>query len=140
MEYSCAENEIIADFNRFKCSPGKNKFKEYMRFIPDSDKKFKCFNCYTVFKIDNAQQIKCPKCDRTENIKEACPLEQFHSCAHPVSDTIAYCPICKQAICPQCKTNHDVMQISRVTGYLQDVSGFNAGKAQELRDRKRYDI
>ena len=35
--------------------------------------------------------------------------------------------------------SHDVTQISRVTGYLQEVSGWNAGKQQELKDRQRYD-
>jgi anaerobic ribonucleoside-triphosphate reductase len=33
-----------------------------------------------------------------------------------------------------------VVQISRVTGYLQEVSGWNAGKQQELKDRARYTI
>jgi anaerobic ribonucleoside-triphosphate reductase len=32
------------------------------------------------------------------------------------------------------------MQISRVTGYLQDVAGWNAGKQQELKDRVRYSV
>jgi len=27
-----------------------------------------------------------------------------------------------------------------VTGYLQEVSGWNAGKQQELKDRKRYTV
>ncbi|MCK4458686.1 MAG: hypothetical protein KAU52_03060 [Methanosarcinales archaeon] len=32
----------------------------------------------------------------------------------------------------------NVEQLSRVTGYLQAVSGWNAAKKQELEDRKRY--
>jgi anaerobic ribonucleoside-triphosphate reductase len=32
------------------------------------------------------------------------------------------------------------VQVSRVTGYLQDVSGWNAGKRQELKDRMRYSV
>jgi anaerobic ribonucleoside-triphosphate reductase len=51
--------------------------------------------------------------------------------------TIAYCPLCGKAVCPACGT-HDVVQISRVTGYLQAVEGFNAAKKQELKDRTRY--
>jgi len=39
--------------------------------------------------------------------------------------------------CPNCGST-DVEQISRVTGYLQAVSGWNAAKKQELEDRKRY--
>lgn len=140
MEYTCAEQKIISDFSNFRCSKHENKFQAFIKTIPIENKKFKCFNCYTVFSIEPCGTIQCPSCKRTENIMEACPLERFSGCPHNISDTIKYCPVCKQAICPQCLTNHDVVQISRVTGYLQDVSGFNAGKAQELKDRMRYDI
>ncbi|MDP1548105.1 MAG: anaerobic ribonucleoside-triphosphate reductase [Anaerolineales bacterium] len=52
---------------------------------------------------------------------------------------IKYCDVCGKAMCPICE-RHSVQQISRVTGYVGAVSGFNEGKKQELRDRKRYDI
>ncbi|MEA1869559.1 MAG: anaerobic ribonucleoside-triphosphate reductase [Euryarchaeota archaeon] len=39
--------------------------------------------------------------------------------------------------CPNCGSTN-VEQMSRVTGYLQAVSGWNAAKKQELEDRKRY--
>jgi len=39
--------------------------------------------------------------------------------------------------CPNCGSK-DVDHISRITGYLQAVSGWNAAKRQELNDRKRY--
>ncbi len=39
--------------------------------------------------------------------------------------------------CPRCDSR-DVDHISRITGYLQAVSGWNAAKQQELKDRKRY--
>jgi len=39
--------------------------------------------------------------------------------------------------CPNCGSTN-VEQLSRVTGYLQAVSGWNAAKRQELEDRKRY--
>jgi ribonucleoside-triphosphate reductase len=39
--------------------------------------------------------------------------------------------------CPNCGSTN-VEQLSRVTGYLQAVSGWNAAKKQELEDRKRY--
>jgi anaerobic ribonucleoside-triphosphate reductase len=42
-------------------------------------------------------------------------------------------------MCPKCES-HDVAQISRVTGYIQEVGGWNVGKQQELKDRKRYDV
>jgi len=40
--------------------------------------------------------------------------------------------------CPGCRSD-DVEHISRITGYLQAVSGWNGAKRQELKDRKRYD-
>lgn len=40
-------------------------------------------------------------------------------------------------ICPKCKSEN-VQHLSRITGYLQSVEGWNKGKRQELLDRKRY--
>jgi ribonucleoside-triphosphate reductase len=40
-------------------------------------------------------------------------------------------------VCPRCGSNH-LEHMSRVTGYLQAVSGWNEAKKQELRDRYRY--
>ncbi len=42
-------------------------------------------------------------------------------------------------VCPECDSEH-VEKLSRVTGYVQAVSGWNASKAQELKDRKKYNI
>ena len=39
--------------------------------------------------------------------------------------------------CPSCGSE-DLEHLSRVTGYLQSVSGWNEAKKQELKDRKRY--
>jgi len=106
------------------------------------EKRFKCHACHEI--IEESKILKrngsnlCPICEQP--IAEMCPVDHCHcTCALPVHHVVEYCPICKSAICPGCGT-HDVLQISRVTGYLQDVSGFNAGKQQELKDRKRYCI
>jgi len=40
-------------------------------------------------------------------------------------------------MCPECM-NHAADIMSRVTGYLQIVSGWNAAKKQEFEDRKRH--
>ena len=53
--------------------------------------------------------------------------------------TLINCPKCKQPCCPIC-FSHDVVQISRVTGYLSEVSGWNRGKQQELQDRRHYEV
>ncbi|WP_316967098.1 anaerobic ribonucleoside-triphosphate reductase [Candidatus Methanocrinis natronophilus] len=39
--------------------------------------------------------------------------------------------------CPRCGSDH-LEHLSRVTGYLQSVSGWNEAKKQELKDRNRY--
>jgi ribonucleoside-triphosphate reductase len=41
--------------------------------------------------------------------------------------------------CPKCGSEN-VQHLSRITGYLQAVEGWNAGKRQELKDRKRCEI
>jgi len=44
-----------------------------------------------------------------------------------------------QEKCPKCGSEN-VQHLSRITGYLQNVEGWNAGKRQELKDRQRYDV
>jgi ribonucleoside-triphosphate reductase len=39
--------------------------------------------------------------------------------------------------CPNCGSE-SVEHLSRVTGYIQAVDGWNSGKKQELKDRRRY--
>ncbi|MCZ7393048.1 MAG: anaerobic ribonucleoside-triphosphate reductase [Candidatus Methanoperedens sp.] len=57
---------------------------------------------------------------------------------HDVIPGIAFCGICGAATCPVCH-RHNVTQLSRVTGYVSAVAGWNEGKRQELKDRKRYE-
>lgn len=52
---------------------------------------------------------------------------------------IATCPECGNGMCPVCH-RHNITQLSRVTGYVGAVSGWNNAKKQELNDRKRYNI
>jgi anaerobic ribonucleoside-triphosphate reductase len=51
----------------------------------------------------------------------------------------ATCPECGKPMCPVCH-RHKVEQLSRVTGYISTVSGWNEAKKQEFKDRKHYDI
>lgn len=44
------------------------------------------------------------------------------------------------AIRAACTQGRDVDHITRVTGYFSKVSGWNRGKAAELRDRSRTDL
>lgn len=73
-----------------------------------------------------------------------CPLqiwivENHANCGKDLVPLIATCPICGLPYCPECG-NHSVTQLSRVTGYVSDVAGWNASKKQELKDRQRYKI
>lgn len=61
--------------------------------------------------------------------KKNCPSET-------IVDMIETCKVCGEPVCPDCM-NHNVHQLSRVTGYLSNVSGWNEAKKQELKDRNR---
>ena len=100
--------------------------------VPAAERRYKCHTCHHV--VDS---VPCPNCGE-RNLEIMCPLDHC-GCTHDVISGIEYCPLCGVSICPDCGS-HDVVQISRVTGYLQDVSGWNAGKQQELKDRVRYNV
>lgn len=71
-----------------------------------------------------------------------CPLHLWHlhnETKRPVQFVAltATCPLCNQPMCPDC-ANHNVHQLSRVTGYMSNVDEWNAAKQQEYKDRMRY--
>lgn len=98
--------------------------------------KYKCHNCFFVLRGSDLVDGACPECGK--RAKKMCPNDSI-DCPHDVVETIAYCELCGEACCPRCKC-HSVFQISRVTGYLQDVGGWNSGKRQELKDRTRFNF
>lgn len=70
-----------------------------------------------------------------------CPVHLWviynrRKCAAAFVPNILYCSVCSNPCCPKCH-NHDVEQLSRVTGYISAVGGWNKAKQQELRDRHR---
>ena len=99
--------------------------------------RFKCYTCYSFFEADKRINGACPVCGET-HLVEMCPLDRICECNHEIQDGITYCPHCSK---PTCKCgSHDVEVISRVTGYLNAMSGMNSAKQQEIKDRQRYDI
>lgn len=73
-----------------------------------------------------------------------CPLHLWvmHNKANCVRDMVPLtmnCKICGHPCCPECR-NHEVDQLSRVTGYMAPVSGWGAAKKQEFKDRQRYNV
>jgi len=77
-----------------------------------------------------------------EGSPEDCPVHKWaveNGRCYDRVGKVDWCPVCGNAYCPTCG-NHNVLQLSRITGYIQDVSGWNAAKLQELKDRKRFTI
>lgn len=96
-----------------------------------------CRHCLTgAIADDVVENGLCPVCGQA--VEKMCSRDHCH-CSHPITEGIAYCPECGRAMCPVCGS-HDVSQVSRVTGYLADVAGWNAGKRQELKDRTRVEV
>jgi hypothetical protein len=100
--------------------------------------KFKCQRCFLILDMKDLGGEVCPVCHDTASLKKMCRLDH-DQCTHEVLGGVAMCDLCGEPVCPECGC-HDVEQISRVTGYLQATSGWNAGKMQELKDRRRYNI
>lgn len=93
--------------------------------------KYLCHSCLTIVDSD-----PCPLCG--SEVEETCENNHACTCIEDVHSGIRYCPECGDPVCP-CGS-HDVLPITRVTGYMQDLTGMNEGKQQEIKDRKRYDI
>lgn len=103
--------------------------------------RYSCHTCHTHFELDKAEkEPKCPKCGET-HIEKRCiadPTGGCH-CALHVNTGVKYCGVCGRPVCPTCG-DHDVAQVSRVTGYLSDVAGWNNAKKAELKDRARTPV
>ena len=99
----------------------------------DKPKEYKCDRCYHVVTASDV----CPVCGNV-HLTEMCPNDTC-TCTHSPMGGIAFCEICGEPVCPICGA-HDVVQLSRITGYIQDVSGWNAGKRKELELRRRYAV
>ena len=122
------KNQIL---NKYR-GMGKIGNKDVLEKIPLGERRYKCGTCYTI-----VDETPCPVCGE-KHIAVMCPLDHC-GCSHDIVETIAYCPLCGDAICPKCG-DHSVVQISRVTGYLSDVSGWGNGKRAELKDRTHYNV
>ena len=91
---------------------------------------YKCLKCFII-----SEDKVCTLCGETGEIM--CSNDHVCTCALEVTPGMQTCKICGKPVCP-CGA-HNVLVWSRVTGYLQDVSGWNSAKRQELVDRQRYD-
>lgn len=136
----------------------RKQIHQTLRDLPDNDSLFKCFRCRTIFDIysgglpvfmalSGKDGLICPEC-KSDSTELMCrvdayslhlKLNGFNCRKGELISGADICPICKMAMCPECG-NHNCVSLSRVTGYIQDVSGWNEAKKQELMDRKRYEI
>lgn len=134
--------------------------RELLKELPDNYSMFKCPHCRYIFDIFEPQcapvltilcdkeNIICPNCG-TGGVELICKVDAY-SVFLKIYDAVLcrkgvvipgvdICPVCGDTMCPECY-NHSCVSLSRVTGYIQDISGWNIAKRQELLDRKRYDI
>lgn len=140
------------------CAEERQGIHNKLVSIPENESLFKCHICKHIFDIYDEgvpvmialvpkDDVCCPNCG-ANNVELMCrvdaysiflKLKGFKCREGVVINGTDICPICKTSMCPQCY-NHSVVSLSRVTGYIQDVSGWNAAKKQELLDRKRYEF
>lgn len=131
MRWTNAQQTLISKYRGTDTPTPKN-----LALIPEPDRRYKCQVCHLVLTTSDLEDGKCPVCGESQGLRIMCPLDHTH-CWHGIVESLEYCPICGEAICPECGT-HDVSQMSRVTGYVAEVGGWNEGKRQELKDRTRY--
>jgi len=137
--YNEREQLIIDHFTDFQPQKGsRTKYEQYLDLIPKEQKRYKCHNCYKILDFEDLIDGKCPICNDEKALATMCTLDH-NGCKHDMMTKIAYCPVCGEAVCPECG-DHNVMQISRITGYMQSVDGFNNAKRAELRDRVRVNL
>lgn len=140
--------------------PGtREDIHDMLRSLPENETIHKCRMCNYIFDTSHGGQANiltilrdrtyayCPRCG-SRNPELICKVDAYSvvlkiqgkNCRK--GEVIAgtdLCPICDRPMCPTC-FNHSVVSLSRVTGYIQDTSGWNNAKKQELKDRKRYAI
>lgn len=98
----------------------------------------KCTSCFTM-SIPDIEVVDgiCPVC-KAPDLKPQCTEDHICKCALDIQAGVHYCSKCG---CPICTCgSHNVQVISRITGYLSSLEGWNQGKKQELKDRNRVTV
>jgi rubrerythrin len=150
---------MIEDTNTSMVPSYREDKYEMLRNLPENDSIYKCHHCHLVFNIHQGGMANiltilkghwiafCPECGQNDS-ECICKVDlysiylklQGKKCR--TGEIIAgteLCPVCNRGLCPQCM-NHNVIALSRVTGYMGDVNGWNNGKKEELKNRQHYNI
>jgi hypothetical protein len=135
VDYTDDEKEIIAQFEQFVPKNRTTKYKEFLATIPQEKKRYKCHTCYNILNYSDLVDGNCPVCKNALTLVEKCPIDH-NGCHHDVQPGVMVCPVCGEFVCTICH-DHSVVTVSRITGYMSDISGWNAGKRAEFIDRVR---
>jgi hypothetical protein len=147
----------IEEIPTFTIRNDREDVYEMLRSLPENKTMYKCMCCNYIFDTSQGGYANilmilrghayCPRCGM-KNPELMCKVDAYSvvlklkgfKCGN--GDIVAgaeLCPVCNRSFCPKCH-NHSVVALSRVTGYVQSVDGWNNGKKQELKDRQRYAI
>ncbi len=152
-------NKNLDDFSTCIAPSDRKEIHEILKTLPENETMYKCYHCNYLFDISQGGQaniltilktrsfVYCPRCGERDPIL-ICKVDAYSAVLkitgmkcrkEEVMPGTDLCPVCDRPICPEC-FNHSVVSLSRVTGYVQDISGWNNSKLQELKDRTRYSI
>jgi hypothetical protein len=132
---------VIDAYKKFEYSKDRNagtKYQQFLKQIPENQKRYKCHTCFSILNAVDVVDGKCGSCGDTMGLVQICVLDH-NGCGHNMVPRIEICPICGEVVCPECG-DHDALVLSRITGYIGDYSGFNRAKKQEVKDRVHVNL
>lgn len=120
------------------------RFKGIETPLPFPMTNYSCNQCKTIIPQNqvaieiNGGNIEIPHCpDCGSQVVLMCERDHLCRCRDSIFPTVFICHICGKPTC-QCGA-HDVEVVSRITGYMSSLSGWNKAKVAEFHDRVRTD-
>jgi hypothetical protein len=124
--YTEQELSIIDQYQKFEPKQIGLKYGLFIKEIPSHLKRYKCYNCFTILNSEQVVDGKCTNCGDSDHIILMCPIDH-NRCSHTLTTTTEKCPVCGDAICPQCG-DHNVLVAARTTGKYCQASQSNNKK------------
>jgi hypothetical protein len=97
---------------------------------------YKCNACGHFLEERDLIDSKCPGCGMVP--EKRCSKDRICNCIYDIEGGTQVCTECGEFTC-KCGS-HSVMVLSRITGYIQEIGGWNYGKVSEFVDRHRVSI